>query len=193
MEKLVFATNNSHKLQEVRAILAGKFKVVGLADIGCMKDIPETGVTLDENASIKSHYVLKHYRIDCFADDTGLEVDALDGMPGVYSARYAGEEATYEKNVTKLLEELADKTDRAARFRTVISLILGGKEYRFEGIVEGKIIKERRGGSGFGYDPVFVPEGYSQTFAEMDPELKNKISHRAKATRKFVDFLLTRD
>ncbi|RLD34482.1 MAG: non-canonical purine NTP pyrophosphatase [Bacteroidetes bacterium] len=192
MEKLVFATNNPHKLQEVRAMLAGKFEVAGLKDIGCTEDIPETGVTLDENASIKSHYVLHNYQIDCFADDTGLEVDALGGRPGVYSARYAGEGASYEKNVTKLLKELADKTDRTARFRTVISLILNGNEYRFEGTVEGRIIKERRGSSGFGYDPVFIPEGYSQTFAEMDPDLKNRISHRARATQKFVDFLLSK-
>ncbi len=189
MKKLVFATNNPHKLQEVREILSGQYEVVGLKDIGFTGDIPETGTTLDENASIKSHFVLEHYGMDCFADDTGLEVEALNGAPGVYSARYAGEEATYEKNVDKLLKELSGKTNRSARFRTVISLLLDGKEYTFEGTVEGKIIEERRGEGGFGYDPVFVPEGYEQTFAEMDAVLKNKISHRGRATRKLVEFL----
>ena len=193
MKKLVFATNNKHKLQEVSAMLAQKFYVAGLADMGCFEDIPETGATLEENASIKSQYVVDRFHTDCFADDTGLEVDALDGRPGVYSARYAGEGATYEKNVDKLLEELDGKTIRTARFRTVISLILNGKEYLFDGVVEGRIIEERRGGSGFGYDPVFVPNGYEQTFAEMEPELKNKISHRAIATQKFANFILNKD
>ena len=174
-------------------MLAQKFYVAGLADMGCFEDIPETGATLEENASIKSQYVVDRFHTDCFADDTGLEVDALDGRPGVYSARYAGEGATYEKNVDKLLEELDGKTIRTARFRTVISLILNGKEYLFDGVVEGRIIEERRGGSGFGYDPVFVPNGYEQTFAEMEPELKNKISHRAIATQKFANFILNKD
>ena len=189
MKKLVFATNNPHKLQEVREILAGQYEVVGLKDIGFTGDIPETGTTLDENASIKSHFVLEQFGMDCFADDTGLEVEALDGAPGVYSARYAGEDATYEKNVDRLLKELSGKTGRAARFRTVISLLLDGEEYKFEGIVNGEIIEERRGDGGFGYDPVFVPEGYDQTFAEMDAAQKNKISHRGRATRKLVGFL----
>jgi len=193
MKKLVFATNNKHKLQEVSAILSKKFHVASLTDIGCFEDIPETGSTLEENASIKSQYVVDRFRIDCFADDTGLEVDAMDGRPGVYSARYAGEGATYEKNVDKLLQELDGKTRRTARFRTVISLIFNGKEHLFDGIVEGKIIEERRGGGGFGYDPVFVPDGYEQTFAEMEPELKNKISHRAIATQKFARFMLAQD
>ena len=193
MKKLVFATNNKHKLQEVSAILAQKFHVAGLADIGCFEDIPETGSTLEENASIKSQYVVDRYHTDCFADDTGLEVDVLDGRPGVYSARYAGEGATYEKNVDKLLKELDGKTRRTARFRTVISLILNGKEHLFDGVVEGNIIEERRGGGGFGYDPVFVPNGYEQTFAEMESELKNKISHRAIATQKFARFMLAQD
>ena len=189
MKKLVFATNNPHKLQEVREILAGQYEVVGLKDIGFSGDIPETGTTLDENASVKSHFVLERFGMDCFADDTGLEVEALDGAPGVYSARYAGEDATYEKNVDRLLKELSGKTGRAARFRTVISLLLDGEEYKFEGIVNGEIIEERRGDGGFGYDPVFVPEGYDQTFAEMDAAQKNKISHRGRATRKLVGFL----
>ncbi len=189
MKKLVFATNNAHKLEEVRAILAGKYEVAGLKDIGFNGDIPETGTTLDENASIKSHFVADRYWMNCFADDTGLEVEALDGAPGVYSARYSGKDATYEKNVDKLLKELSGKTNRAARFRTVISLLLDGQEYKFEGVVTGKIIEERRGKGGFGYDPVFVPDGYEQTFAEMEPDLKNKISHRGRAIRKFAEFL----
>lgn len=189
MKKLVFATNNPHKLEEVRAILQQKFEVAGLADIGCHREIPETGTTLEENASIKSHYVVNQYQTDCFADDTGLEVDALEGKPGVYSARYAGENASYEQNVDKLLLELAGKTNRDARFRTVISLVMDDKEYQFEGIVDGKIINERKGKDGFGYDPVFMPNGYDQTFAEMDASLKNSISHRAKAVQKLVKFL----
>jgi XTP/dITP diphosphohydrolase len=189
MKKLVFATNNPHKLEEVRAILQQKFEVAGLADIGCHREIPETGTTLEENASIKSHYVVNQYQTDCFADDTGLEVDALEGKPGVYSARYAGENASYEQNVDKLLLELAGKTNRDARFRTVISLVMDDKEYQFEGIVDGKIINERKGKDGFGYDPVFMPNGYDQTLAEMDASLKNSISHRAKAVQKLVKFL----
>ncbi len=190
MKKLVFATNNQHKLEEVRAILKNKFEVTGLADIGCHEEIPETGATLQENASIKSHFVVNHYKLDCFADDTGLEVDALDGRPGVYSARYAGENASYEQNVDKLLQELAGKDNCNARFRTVISLLMDGKEHFFEGTVEGKIIKERKGSGGFGYDPVFVPNGYQQSFAEMNASLKNSISHRAKAVHKLAKFLL---
>lgn len=189
MKKLVFATNNPHKLEEVRAILQQKFEVAGLVDIGCHREIPETGTTLEENASIKSHYVVNQYQTDCFADDTGLEVDALEGKPGVYSARYAGENASYEQNVDKLLLELAGKTNRDARFRTVISLVMDDKEYQFEGIVDGKIINERKGKDGFGYDPVFMPNGYDQTLAEMDASLKNSISHRAKAVQKLVKFL----
>ncbi len=190
MKKLVFATNNSHKLKEVRAILKEKFEVIGLVDIGCQEDIAETGTTLKANASIKSQYVVNNYQKDCFADDTGLEVDALGGRPGVYSARYAGENASYEQNVDKLLMELGHSGNRAARFRTVISLMLTGKEYLFEGVVEGKITRERKGSSGFGYDPVFLPDGYEQTFAEMDATLKNSISHRARAIQKLADFLL---
>lgn len=190
MKKLVFATKNPHKLEEVRAILKEKYTVAGLADLGCAEDIPETGTTLEANASIKSHYIFNSYQLDCFADDTGLEVDALDGKPGVYSARYAGANASYEQNVDKLLSELHDSENRKARFRTVISLLLNGEEYFFEGIVEGKIINERKGSGGFGYDPVFVPDGYEQSFAEMDANLKNSISHRAKAVQKLAKFLL---
>ncbi|MCB2208843.1 MAG: non-canonical purine NTP diphosphatase [Bacteroidetes bacterium] len=190
MKKLVFATNNPHKLEEVHAILQEKFEVAGLADIGCTTDIPETGTTLQDNASIKSHFVVNHYKLDCFADDTGLEVQALGGRPGVYSARYAGENASYEQNVDKLLTELNHKENRKARFRTVISLMMNHKEYFFEGVVNGRIINQRKGNSGFGYDPVFVPDGYDQTFAEMDASLKNSISHRGKAIQKLADFLL---
>ncbi len=190
MKKLVFATNNAHKLSEVRAILQEQFDVAGLADIDCKTDIPETGTTLEANASIKSHFVVQNYKLDCFADDTGLEVDALDGQPGVYSARYAGENASYRQNVDKLLKELDAFENRKARFRTVISLMMDGKEHFFEGVVEGRIIKVRNSSSGFGYDPVFVPDGYTQTFAEMDANLKNSISHRAKAIQKLADFLL---
>lgn len=190
MKKLVFATNNPYKLEEVRAILKEKFEVVGLAEIGCTEDIPETGTTLQANASIKSHYVLNSYQLDCFADDTGLEVDALEGRPGVYSARYAGENASYGQNVDKLLSELYNSENRKAGFRTVISLLLNGEEYFFEGVVEGRILKERKGIGGFGYDPVFVPDGYQLSFAEMDTSLKNSISHRAKAVQKLAEFLL---
>lgn len=190
MKKLVFATNNAHKLEEVRAILQEKFEVAGLDDIGCASDIPETGTTLQANASIKSHFVINNYKIDCFADDTGLEVNVLDGRPGVYSARYAGENASYEQNVDKLLMEMEASVDRKARFRTVISLMMDGIEYFFEGVVEGRIIRQRKGNSGFGYDPVFVPDGYEKTFAEMDASLKNNISHRARAIQKLADFLL---
>jgi XTP/dITP diphosphohydrolase len=189
MKKIVFATNNKHKLEELRNILSGKYQVLGLSDIGFHDDIPETGVTLAENATIKSQHIFNRFHIDCFSDDTGLEVDALDGQPGVYSARYAGENSTYEQNVDKLLLELKDSENRTACFKTVISLILDGTEYQFEGRVEGAITKEKHGTKGFGYDPVFRPDGYSKTFAEMPAELKNKISHRAKAVAKLVAFL----
>ncbi len=189
MKKIVFATNNSHKLSEVRALLGNIFEIVSLKDIGFEGDIPETGVTLAENASQKSHFIFERYGLNCFADDTGLEVDALDGVPGVYSARYAGEHASYEENVTKLLDALEGEENRAARFKTVVSLILNGMELLFEGRVEGQILKQRSGNSGFGYDPVFLPDGYSKSFAEMPSELKNSISHRGKAMQKLLVFL----
>lgn len=189
--KLVFATNNAHKLEEVAAILGDKVELLSLADIQCLTDIPETADTLEGNARLKSSFIYQNYGLDCFADDTGLEVEALDGAPGVYSARYAGGEGhDAQANMQKLLRELEGKENRKARFRTVISLILDGKEYLFEGIVPGEIISEKRGDSGFGYDPVFVPEGYRQTFAEMGNETKNKISHRALAVQKLCEFLL---
>ena len=189
--RIVFATNNQHKLSEIRQILGSRVEVLSLKDIGCNADIPETGSTLEENALQKAQYVYDNYHIDCFADDTGLEVDALDGAPGVYSARYAGGEGhDSEANMTKLLGELGENNNRRARFRTVIALIQQGEVHEFEGIVNGQIIRERRGGEGFGYDPIFQPDGYDQTFAELGLEVKNNISHRARATQKLADYLL---
>lgn len=206
--KIVFATNNQHKLSEIRSILGESIEVLSLKDIGCDVDIPETGKTLEENALQKAQYVYDHYHISVFADDTGLEVDALNGAPGIYSARYASMEAgaheashDAEANMSRLLRELGENNNRRARFRTVIALILkkdvcpcgctSTKEiHQFEGIVEGQIIKERRGGEGFGYDPIFQPDGYEETFAELGMEIKNHISHRARAVKKLADFLL---
>ena len=188
--KIVFATNNQHKLSEIRSILGDTIEVLSLKDIGCDVDIPETGKTLEENALQKAQYIYDHYHMDWFADDTGLEVDALGGAPGVYSARYAGGEGhDSEANMAKLLHELGDNSNRKARFRTVIALIIDGKVNTFEGIVKGEIIRERRGGEGFGYDPIFQPEGYDKTFAELGMDIKNHISHRAKAVHKLAEFL----
>ena len=188
--KLVFATNNAHKLEEVAAILGDKVELLSLNDIGCQTDIPETAETLEGNALLKSSYIYKNYHLDCFADDTGLEVKALNGAPGVYSARYAGGEGhDAQANMLKLLHELDGKENRKAQFRTAISLILDGKEYLFEGVIKGEIIKEKRGDSGFGYDPVFMPEGYDRTFAELGNDIKNQISHRALAVQKLCEFL----
>lgn len=186
----VFATNNAYKLEEVSAILKDKVELLSMKDINCSVDIPETADTLEGNALIKARYIFKNYHSDCFADDTGLEVEALKGAPGVYSARYAGDAHNSEANMKKLLQDLEGIENRKAQFRTVFALIIDGKEHLFEGIIKGEIIKNRRGTSGFGYDPVFVPEGYTQTFAEMGNELKNKISHRALATHKLCKFLL---
>ena len=188
--KLVFATNNAHKLEEVAAILGDQVELLSLNDIGCQTDIPETAETLEGNALLKSSYIYKNYHLDCFADDTGLEVEALNGAPGVYSARYAGGEGhDAQANMFKLLHELEGKENRKAQFRTAISLILDGKEYLFEGVIKGEIIKEKRGDSGFGYDPVFMPEGYDRTFAELGNDIKNQISHRALAVQKLCEFL----
>lgn len=187
--ELIFATNNLHKLSEIRAILKDKFQIKSLKDIGFVGDIPETNPTILENASQKSHFIYDRYKINCFADDTGLEIEALNGEPGVYSARYAGEKASYEDNMYKTLREMNGKTNRNARFITVISLIIDGKEYFFEGIVNGIITVEPHGSDGFGYDPIFMPEGYDITFAQMSAELKNSISHRGLAMQKLVDFL----
>ena len=188
--KIVFATNNEHKLSEIRSILGDTIEVLSLKDIGCNVDIPETGTTLEENALQKAQYIYDHYHTDVFADDTGLEVDALGGAPGVYSARYAGDGHDSEANMTKLLHELGENNNRRARFRTVIALIQQGEVHEFDGIVNGDIIRERRGGEGFGYDPIFQPDGYDLTFAELGSEIKNTISHRARATQKLADYLL---
>lgn len=187
--KLVFATNNNHKLVEVRKMLANKYEVMGLSDIGCNEDIPETADTLEGNASLKSRYVFEKYGYNCFADDTGLEVEALGMQPGVISARYAGEQKSPEDNMNKLLAELGEIKNRKARFRTVVSLIIDGAETLFEGVVDGSIIEEKKGEMGFGYDPIFVPNGYHHTFAELDMAEKNKISHRGKAVEKLIAYL----
>ena len=189
-KKLVFATNNAHKLEEIRAILCDKLEILSLNDIDCHADIPETADTLEGNARLKAGYIYLNYGMDCFADDTGLEVEALGGAPGIYSARYAGGEGhDSEANMRKLLSEMEGKENRRARFRTAICLIEGGEEHLFEGIVQGNIIEARRGTAGFGYDPVFQPEGYAETFAEMGNEEKNKISHRARAVQQLVEYL----
>ncbi|WP_455672605.1 non-canonical purine NTP diphosphatase [Phocaeicola sp.] len=188
--KLVFATNNAHKLEEISAILGDKVELLSLKDINCDVDIPETADTLEGNAILKAEYIHANYGLDCFADDTGLEVEALNGAPGVYSARYGGGEGhNSEANMQKLLQNLQGVDNRKAQFRTAICLIMDGKKHLFEGIVKGEIIKEKRGGSGFGYDPIFVPEGYTKTFAEMGNETKNKISHRALAVEKLCKYL----
>jgi XTP/dITP diphosphohydrolase len=189
MKRIIFATNNRHKLEEVQHSLGDAFELVTLKEVGIVEDIPETGETLEENASQKSHYVFDRLGEDCFADDTGLEVVALNGAPGVHSARYASLEKSDSKNIDLLLKNLSGKLDRSARFRTVISLILNGQEYLFEGIVNGRIIEDRRGCDGFGYDPIFVPDGCDRTFAEMSMEEKNQISHRGRAVAKLVEFL----
>lgn len=186
--KLVFATNNNHKLNEVQDLLPKGIQILTLNDIGCLEDIHETAETLEGNAKIKSDHVKIHYGFDCFADDTGLEVEALNGAPGVYSARYAGEEATFEDNVQKLLKAMKGVSNRKARFRTVISLNIEGKQKYFEGVCEGFIEEEPSGLKGFGYDPVFRPKGYDLTFAEMDLKEKGRISHRGLAVDKLVSY-----
>ena len=187
--KILFATNNTHKVNELRQILPSRFELVTPADFNCYDDVEETGSTLEENALIKARYLYSRFGISCFADDTGLEIDALNGAPGVYSARYAGENKDSRENVARVLCELNGENNRKARFRTVIALILDGKEYLFEGTVNGTISVEAKGNSGFGYDPIFVPEGYQLNFAEMDAEMKNSISHRKRATDELVRFL----
>ena len=187
--KIVFATNNAHKLAEVRAVLGSAFDIVTLREVGITEDIPETGATLDENASQKAHYVYERTGLDCFADDTGLEVEALDGAPGVHSARYATDGHDFAANNPKLLCELEGKENRRARFRTVISLIRGGEELQVEGIVRGEIAQREAGCGGFGYDPLFIPEGYDITFAEMSADEKNAISHRGRAVAELVKVL----
>ena len=189
-KRLVFATNNAHKLEEIRAILGNSIEILSLADIHCHADIPETADTLEGNARQKSRYVYEHYGLDCFADDTGLEVESLGGAPGVYSARYAdGQGHDSQANMNKLLKEMEEKNDRKAQFRTIISLIEKGEERQFEGIVKGQITREKRGESGFGYDPIFQPDGYETTFAELGSDIKNRISHRARAVAALCDYL----
>ena len=189
--QIVFATNNAHKLSEIRQILGHKIEVLSLSDIGCHDDIPETGTTLEANALQKARYIRDKYGYDCFADDTGLEVDALGGEPGIYSARYAGGEGhDSEANMQKLLQKLDGEDNRTARFRTVIALLQGNEQKLFEGIVNGTITREKSGAEGFGYDPIFMPDGYDQTFAELGMDIKNRISHRARATAQLAAFLL---
>lgn len=189
-QKIVFATNNAHKLEEVAAILGESYEVMSLREIGCHDDIPETADTFAGNAIQKARYIKEHYGYDCFADDSGLEVDALGGAPGVFSARYSG--GGSEANMEKLLHNLTEKNERGAQFRTVIALLVGEETHLFEGIVRGTIIHERRGEGGFGYDPIFVPEGYELTFAQLGSEVKNRISHRAKAVEKLAEYLCKR-
>ncbi|PTX43278.1 XTP/dITP diphosphohydrolase [Christiangramia gaetbulicola] len=187
--KLVFATHNPNKFKEIESLLPDHIELLSLTDIDCKEDIPETGDTIDENAMIKADYVKNHYGYDCFADDTGLEVNSLAGAPGVFSARYAGDEKNDEKNVEKLLSQLEKRDDRTARFRTVIALNLKGHENLFTGICEGTILKERKGNKGFGYDPIFLPNGFDKSFAEMDLREKTKISHRGIAFKALIEYL----
>jgi XTP/dITP diphosphohydrolase len=187
--KLVFATNNQHKQKELQAMLGTGFKLMSLTDIGCSEEIPEEQPTLEGNARQKAFFIYNKFGYACFADDTGLEIDALDGEPGVYSARYAGESKDPQANMDKVLKKLKEINNRKARFRTVISLVVNGKEKQFEGIMEGEITREKRGGSGFGYDPIFLPAGFDKTFAEMSLAEKNQISHRARAVQKLVEHL----
>lgn len=187
--KLVFATNNQHKLHEIKHLLEDSFELLSLNDIECFDDIPENQETIEGNASEKAFYIWNKYQLNCFADDTGLEIEALNGEPGVYSARYAGDEKSPEKNIELVLQKMAKIKNRKARFKTVISLVIDGKEVQFEGIVEGTILEEKKGQSGFGYDPIFQPDESQFSFAEMPLGEKNKISHRGRATRKLVEYL----
>ncbi|MCF4102776.1 non-canonical purine NTP diphosphatase [Gillisia sp. M10.2A] len=187
--KLVFATHNKNKLKEIQVLFPESIELLSLDDIGCYDEIPETADTIDGNAILKANYVKQHYNMDCFADDTGLEVTALNGEPGVYSARYAGEDKSDDANMEKLLSKLADVTNREARFKTVIALNINEHQYLFTGICEGKIIKEKRGSFGFGYDPVFQPDNFKETFAEMELQKKSELSHRGKAIKALIEYL----
>ena len=189
MKQIVFATNNKNKLRELREIMDGVYEVLSLDDIGCHEEIVEDAETIEGNAKIKADFVTNKYHVDCFADDTGLEVEALNGAPGVYSARYAGEHCSYQDNVNKMLNAMKGLTNRKAAFRTCIALNLDGKSYCFEGRCDGRITEEQHGTDGFGYDPIFLPDGFDQTFAEMSHEAKNAISHRGRATQKLIAFL----
>jgi XTP/dITP diphosphohydrolase len=188
--KLVFASNNKNKIQEIQALVPNTIQIVSLEEIGCFEDIPETAVTIEGNAILKANYVTEKYGYDCFADDTGLEVEALNGAPGVYSARYAGEQKDANDNMDKLLFELKDKTNRKANFKTVIALNLKGKQNLFTGIIHGKIIEEKIGTNGFGYDPIFVADGYEKTFAELSMEEKSNISHRGIAVKQLIEYFI---
>lgn len=188
--KLVFATNNQHKLQEIKQLINGSLELLCLNDIGCEDDIPENQATLEGNAAEKSYFIYNKYGLNCFADDTGLEIEALNGEPGVYSARYAGEERSAENNMDLVLEKLDKINNRKARFRTVISLVIDGNETQFEGIVDGQILEVKRGDTGFGYDPIFKPDESDRSFAEMKMDEKNKISHRGRAVQKLVEYLI---
>lgn len=187
--KLVFASNNLNKIKEIQSILNGSIQLLSLEDIGCHEEIPETADTIEGNAILKADYVTEKYGYDCFADDTGLEVKALNGEPGVYSARYAGEQKNADDNMNKLLDALKNEEDRSAQFKTVIALNLNGAQHLFTGLAKGSITLNKTGNHGFGYDPIFQPENYNETFAELSAEIKNKISHRAKATEQLIDFL----
>ena len=187
--KIVFASNNKNKIQEIQSMLPDTIQIVSLESIGCFEEIPETADTIEGNAILKANYISENYGFDCFADDTGLEVDSLDGQPGVYSARYAGEQRNADDNMNKLLEELLDKPNRNAQFKTVIALNLKEKQYLFEGIASGEITLEKKGTGGFGYDPIFKPTNYDETFAELSLAVKNEISHRGKATKALLEFL----
>ena len=189
MKQIVFATNNQNKLREMREIMDGLYEVLSLNDIGCHEEIVEDADTIQGNAKIKADFVTNKYHVDCFADDTGLEVEALDGAPGVYSARFAGEHCSYQDNVNKMLNAMKGQANRKAAFRTVIALNLNGKSYCFEGRCDGQITEQQRGTDGFGYDPIFQPDGFVETFAEMGHEAKNSISHRGRATQKLIAFL----
>jgi XTP/dITP diphosphohydrolase len=187
--KIVFASNNKNKIQEIQSMLPDTIQIVSLESIGCFEEIPETAATIEGNAILKANYISEKYGFDCFADDTGLEVDSLDGKPGVYSARYAGDQRNADDNMNKLLEELLVKPNRNAQFKTVIAMNFQGKQHLFEGIATGEITTEKMGTGGFGYDPIFKPTGYKNTFAELSLEVKNEISHRGKATKALLEFL----
>lgn len=191
--ELIFASNNKHKLDEVRALAKDNYKIISLSEISCYDEIPEEQPDLLGNALQKAHYIFNKYQKNCFADDTGLEIESLNGRPGVYSARYAGEHCSFEDNMNKVLEEMQEISNRRASFKTIIALILNGKEYIFEGKVDGIILKEKHGEEGFGYDPIFQPDGFQQSFAQMDLEEKNAISHRGRALAKLMDFLNSLD
>lgn len=189
MKQLVFATGNEHKIREVATILKGTYDIVPMKDIGCEEDIPETSPTLEGNALLKARYLKEHFQVDCFSEDTGLEIEALNGEPGVFTARYAGLPQNTDNNMNLVLQKLSGSSNRKARFRTVIALLINEEEHLFEGIVDGRIAESKSGSGGFGYDPIFIPDGYEDTFAVLAPEIKQQISHRARAIAKLVTFL----